>query len=293
MRPRTEEQWVERLTRIWPKGSRVRLGPGDDAAVTVAPTRGRDLVSKVDAVVEEVHFQTSDRPSAVGHKALARAISDFAAMGARPRHALITVGFPIGEGAWPWVEGVYSGMSRLAAQYTIGLVGGELTRSAVKWINVTLLGDVACGKAVTRSGGLPGDVLIVTGRLGGSFPKRHLSFIPRLEEGCWLAAAGARAMMDLSDGLGKDLPRLAVASGCTYRIKTKSLPRHRGCSIEQAINDGEDYELLAAIPPKRVKIFLKKWPFSVPLTVIGELLPASQAPEADGVRFSGWDHCSE
>src|SRR5690606_13447580 len=128
---------------------------------------------------------------------------------------------------------------------------GELTSTAgPAWFSIAALGQVSTAQAGTRSGGQPGDVLYVTGRLGGSFHSgRHLSFEPRLEEGRWLTENfPVTAMMDLSDGLGADLPRLAAASGVGYHLDHEALPLHADCSVENALHDGEDYELLLALP---------------------------------------------
>jgi len=284
----SESAWIERLLNAWPPVTK-GIGPGDDAAVVPPPRRGRHLVLKTDAVVEAVHFHPDDPPRWIGHKALARAVSDFAAMGASPRHALITLGVPerLNPGE---LEKLYRGMAALAASCGVSLAGGELTRSPHFWISVSLSGDVRPDRVRTRSGGQPGDVLAVTGRLGGSFPHRHLRFEPRLSEGLWLAKQKAvHAMMDLSDGLGIDLPRLAKASGCSFAICPGDLPRNR-LSAEKAVNDGEDYELLVAIDPKSFPALPKRWPFSIPLTPIGKLTNSDLPPDTGGIPFSGWDH---
>jgi len=291
MPPESEEELIRLAVEIWPDKKRVFLGPGDDCAVSAPCPPNTCLVSKVDAVVEAVHFRPEDPPSRVGHKALARAISDFAAMGAVPEVALITVGFPFhARRAGSWLKACYRGMGALAGQFSIGLAGGELTRSPRIWINVTLIGWVERNREVRRSGGRCGDMVLVTGRLGGSFPRHHLTFQPRLREGRWLARRGVTAMMDLSDGLGKDLPRLARASGCSFRVDPHQIPRRRGCGVEQAINDGEDYELLFTVDPGQAASLLEAWPFACPLHCIGELAGSDTASHTGGYLFSGWDH---
>jgi thiamine-monophosphate kinase len=285
-----EDKWIHALISEWPPMGK-GIGPGDDAAVIPPPARGKHPVLKTDAVVEGVHFLPRDPGPAIGHKALGRAISDFAAMAAHPRYALITLGLNNRTTTLRKLRAVYRGMARLARTHHIRLAGGELTQSRNFWISVTLVGDVDPKQTTTRCGGCPGDHLLVTGKLGGSFPKRHLSFQPRLEEGLWLGSRpGVHAMMDLSDGLGKDLPRLASASDCSFSINPQALPRHRGTSIHQAINDGEDYELLIAVDPKRVDTLKTKWPFKTSLTEIGKLTNPSQKDETGGYNFCGWDH---
>lgn len=285
-----EDTLIRALVAEWlPMGP--GIGPGDDAAVVPPPPKGSHTVLKTDAVVEGVHFRPEDPGSAIGHKALARAISDFAAMAARPRYALITLGFDPETTSVQKLRAVYRGMARLAQACDIRLAGGEITRSRDFWISVCLTGEVDPKSVKTRSGGQTGDRLFVTGKLGGSFPQRHLTFTPRLEEGLWLGKQRAvHAMMDLSDGLGKDLPRLARASGSSFRIDPDSLPRHRGSSVENAINDGEDYELLMAVDPGRVNALKKNWPFPTALTEIGALTPPDLPPETGGIPFRGWDH---
>ncbi len=116
---------------------------------------------------------------------------------------------------------------------------------------MSVIGQVEPQRLVTRSGGHPGDLLFVTGRLGVPLARHHLDFVPRVPEGRWLSAQGSvRAMMDLSDGLAADLPRLASASNCGFEIDPARLPRRRGCDAKQALGDGEDYELLLAVPPR-------------------------------------------
>lgn len=290
-----EDQLVRELTALWGTTAGTLTGPGDDCAVWKANVKGIASVAKVDAVVEQVHFCSQDSAAQVGHKALGRVLSDFGAMGAIPQHALVTIGFPFKSKSRPtrWLKDCYRGMAKLAAKYQVGLAGGELTQSDQIWINVSLFGYAKSGQTILRSGGSAGDALYVTGKLGGSFPKRHLTFEPRLPEGQWLARRGVSAMMDLSDGLGKDLPRLASASGCSFALQPECLPKHRGCSIEQAVNDGEDYELLFAVSPGKEKRLIKNWPFKISLTRIGELLPESLLPVTGGVKLSGWDHLSK
>jgi len=285
----SEDIHIARWLQQWPKIP-LPVGPGDDCAVLPLCPEGQQLIWKTDAVVQDVHFKLSDSSRSIGHKALARVLSDFAAMGATPQSILVTLGVPeklplrrIGE--------AYRGMATLAKEWKLSLAGGETTRSKDWWISISGLGSVAKGKAILRSGAQAGDFLFVTGKLGGSFPKRHLRFIPRLKEGLWLGRQGlASAMMDLSDGLGKDLPRLAAASKVSYRIEAAALPLHRDCTVVQAINDGEDYELLFAVKPDSVTKLRRSWPFTTPLSCIGGLGKATLPHVKDGLTFQGYDH---
>ena len=159
-------------------------------------------------------------------------------------------------------------------------------------ISVAGTGVARRSQVVLRSGGRPGDLLFVTGKLGGSQGGRHLTFIPRLEEADWLSRNfRIHAMMDLSDGLAMDLPRLASASGCGFRLERSALPRSRGATVEEALRDGEDYELLFAISERSSRKLLAEWPERFPrlkLTSIGAL-----SPEGTEGLSGGWDHFRE
>jgi thiamine-monophosphate kinase len=253
----------------------VATGAGDDCAVLKGPGKDRLLLFKTDCVVEGVHFQPGEKPAAVGWKAMARTLSDFAAMSGLPHFALVTLIAPPGREA-RWVKGIYRGLERVADRFKVAIVGGETSGtkgSAV--ISISALGSVEKDRSVSRRGGKGGDVLFVTGRLGGAVRGKHLRFIPRIEEARWLTAHfSIHAMMDLSDGLGADLPRLAMASGVGFEIEEASLPRKAGSSVGQAINDGEDYELLFALSPDDARRLEEKWRHKfphLPLTRIGHL----------------------
>jgi thiamine-monophosphate kinase len=289
--PRTEDEFIEQLTDVWKaENAAILWGPGDDCALLKPSTVGYQRVLKTDAVVQNVHFQPTDAPEDVGHKALGRVLSDFGAMGATPESALITIGIPTRVDV-EFMRRCYRGMARLASRWKVGLAGGELVRSRILWLSIAGTGIVRRGQAVSRKGAKPGDALCVTGRLGGAFPERHLKFEPRLPEGQWLASRNyATSMMDLSDGLGKDLPRLARASGVSFSVDPSWLPRHRGVTPEQAVNDGEDYELLFTVRAGQIDVVRRLWPFETPITVIGQMLHPSEENRTGGVSFSGFDH---
>jgi thiamine-monophosphate kinase len=256
------------LTRRWPqRGGMVATGVGDDCAVLRLGKR--NLLFKTDIVVEGAHFHAKTPPRLIGRKALARALSDIAAMGGTPLAAVITLGLPADEPPRRLAT-IYRGLEALAREHGVALVGGETTRAAQLFLNVALLGECRDGAPVLRSGAKAGDLIYVTGLLGGTQARHHLVFKPRLAEGCWLARHGvATAMMDLSDGLGADLPRLGHASALGYAIDRAAIPRRRGASIKSAIHDGEDYELLFTVAPARASWLKKKWPFAAPLHCMG------------------------
>ncbi|HEY6069986.1 MAG TPA: thiamine-phosphate kinase, partial [Chthoniobacterales bacterium] len=254
-------------------GSRKRIG--DDCAVVEFGGARNLLVLKTDCVVERIHFASSTKPELVGWKAIMRPLSDFAAVSAVPEFALITLIVPAAKST-SWVRGLYRGLQRAAHKFEVNIVGGET--SAVRGpvvISVSLSGFVERNRSVSRSGGKKGDVLFVTGRLGGSLRGKHLRFVPRIHESRWLTKNfRVHAMMDLSDGLGADLPRLAKASRLGFKIDKESLPLSPETTIKSAISDGEDYELLFAISPRECAHLEREWKRKFPqldLTRIGIL----------------------
>ncbi|VVM06152.1 thiamine-monophosphate kinase [Methylacidimicrobium cyclopophantes] len=273
-----EDGLLRLLTSRWRPGPTVRTGVGDDCAVLAGRGTDHSLLFKVDSVVEGVHFPPDTPFRLVGRKALARGLSDIAAMGGRPLDALIALALPATAAASA-VRDLYRGIERLARQSGVDLVGGELSRSRQLVLTIALLGETAGYPPLLRSGAHPGEGLYVTGSLGGSLSSgRHLRFRPRLSEGRWLAEGRwATSLMDISDGLAADLPRLARASRVDFSVDESRLPRHRGCSVKEALCDGEDYELLFTVPPDREAALRREWPFSTRLSRIGLCLRPSAA----------------
>lgn len=287
-----EDRVVAALTRDLALGADVIVGAGDDCAVIGRKRDARWQLLKTDAVVEGVHFLADEDPRRVGWKALSRAISDIAAMGGMPAHALITLAVPATT-AVARVQALYAGLRKAARKFGVAIVGGETSRSpGPLFLSITLTGWVERTHCVLRSGGKPGDLLYVTGRLGGSLAGKHLDFHPRVEEARWLATHfRPHAMMDLSDGLGADLPRLAAASRCGYVLDEARLPLTRGCTPTQAIADGEDFELLFAIAPRSAPSLETAWKKRfprVPLTQVGRLTPHSALRTPHSTH--GYDH---
>jgi len=168
------------------------------------------------------------------------------------------------------LRAIYAGMEQAAKKFRCELVGGETTRARELFLSIALLGECRGYAPILRSGAKAGDLIFVTGRLGATQARRHLEFIPRLDEGRWLAQQGfPSAMMDLSDGLGADLPRLADGSGVSFTLQETAIPRARGATLQAALNDGEDYELLFTVRPAHLTRLKKKWPFATPLHCIG------------------------
>jgi len=269
----SEQQLVELISRVAGTGDDIATGIGDDAAVLDDGT-----VVSCDMLVEGVDFDSArSTPGQIGARAAAVNLSDLAAMGARPVCLLAALGLPPGyEQAAELAAGI--------ASHGVPLAGGDLSRAGELTVTVTAVGRAA--KPVLRSGGRPGDVLAVTGRLGGQAASGYTAeVVPRLAEGMELAAF-ATAMIDLSDGIAVDAGRLARASGCGGRILLERLPLADGATIELAASGGEDYELLAAIPPE---VSLPPW-----LTAVGELTDGDDMMllDADGRprTMAGWDH---
>lgn len=293
-KPRSENELLELIASVLPKPSPATVtGIGDDCAVIRKPDRNNSFdLLKADALVEGIHYLRGTRLSDVGWKALCRPISDIAAMGGIPHDAVVTVAAPSDWGTAEW-RALYQGMGRAARAFNVSIVGGETVRSpGPLFLSIAMTGSVSKKCLRLRSGGRSGDLLCVTGNLGGSFKSgRHLRFRPRLEEGQWLASQRAvTAMMDLSDGLGSDLPKLSEASGCSFRIVLESLPIHRGGRTDQALTDGEDYELLLSIDPRHWPALQEDWDKNFPklsLTVIGSLRPSQ---ESSTTLPSGHDH---
>jgi thiamine-monophosphate kinase len=255
----------------------VLAAAGDDCALVRS---GRELLLlKTDCVVEGIHFSKKDDAAAVGWKAMMRPLSDFAAMSGVPQFALVTLVAPSTK-TLAWAKKLYVGLRKAAGKFGVQIVGGETSATrGPAIISISATGVVENDRWVSRSGGRPGDELFVTGKLGGSICRKHLCFMPRITESRWLTKNfSIHAMMDLSDGLGADLPRLAHASRLNFTVNQTALPRNRGCTIEQAINDGEDYELLFAISPRESKTLETRWKKQFPklsLTRIGRLTRTS------------------
>jgi thiamine-monophosphate kinase len=270
-----EDRLLQQLLGNLAQTRGVVLGPGDDCAIVESGKRGVFQLLKTDCLVEGIHFAKNSRPEQVGWKAMARPVSDFAAMSGVPQFALITLVVPALT-ELQWVKRLYRGIEKAARAFGVAVVGGETSNTkGPAVISVSVTGFVEKKRWVGRAGGKPGDDLFVTGRLGGSLRGRHLKFVPRLDEARWLTKHfRVHAMMDLSDGLGADLPRLARASQVGFVLNRETLPLNRGCTIDDAISNGEDYELLFALSPRDRQRLEKSWPKKfprLPLTRIGSL----------------------
>ena len=248
------------LRRVWiSRNSGVKLGIGDDCAIFRPRGAAEDLLFTTDLLLEGVHFRRDTHSAEdIGYKALARGLSDIAAMGGEPRFCLLSLAVP----RWAnraWVDRFYRGFLQLAHRTGTPLAGGDLARAARLACDVTVCGATTKNRALLRSRARPGDHIYVSGLLGGSAlglagaggraRKRHLRPEPRLALGKFLRDhVRAHAAMDLSDGLSLDLRRMCLASGVSARIETP--PVFPGASLDQALHGGEDYELLFTVAPR-------------------------------------------
>jgi thiamine-monophosphate kinase len=290
-----EFELIEKLTRSLPTNKSVVTGPGDDCAVLDLGLPDKLLLFKTDAIVEGIHFKSDATPEKIGHKALARCLSDIAAMAGTPTAALITIALPKTFDA-AFIEAIYSGMSGLARKHDVAIAGGETTTNPERiLISIAMIGLAPRGKAVLRSGAEAGDAIFVTGELGGSLTARHLEFEPRLAEGRWLAEHFAiHAMIDLSDGLAGDLRHILKASRVGAELLTTSIPISRAARLASktespakppllaALTDGEDFELLFTVGGKDAVPVLDAWKQQFPkiaLTCIGKIT------KGEGIRL--------
>ena len=308
-----ESSIIARLSRNipsclgWMDSREVPVGIGDDAAV-VRPRSGGDWVFSTDAFIEGRHFLSrAHPPHAVGYKALARAVSDLAAMGAAPRYFLLTLALPAGR-TGSWLERFARGMGHAARRFGMRLIGGDVSRADCVGAALTVIGEAPHKRVLARRGARPGDALYVSGRLGAAQTgleillrsgaaagaraarsvvlRRQLYPEPRLALGQWLAAQRlASAAMDISDGLSTDLSRLCAAGGVGAVVHAGSLPlagseslrsrgarrsRHDAADLRRALHGGEDYELLFTVRPRLVTRMPREFR-GVPLTRIGEI----------------------
>lgn len=288
-----EDALIARLIKGLGKGADLVVGPGDDCAVVDVGDELRYQLLKTDCIVEGVHYLPDAPAQKVGWKAIARVISDFAAMGGIPSQLLVTLVMPESQQV-EYVEALYEGMQKCATEYGATISGGEtssLPTGSAAVISIAGTGWVNKDQLVRRDGGKPGDVVMVTGQLGGSIQGKHLTFTPRVKEARWLVENfSMTSMMDLSDGVAKDLPRLAKLSACGYQINEQAVPCSQGSDLAGALGDGEDYELLFTVRADVLEDLLQKWDIEFPelsLTAIGELTDAESAPLTLG---RGWEH---
>ena len=284
-----EFELIAKLTKSLPANETVVAGPGDDCAVLDFGLPEKLFLFKTDSVVEGIHFTGETPPEKIGHKALARCLSDVAAMAGTPAAALITIGLPKSFDAG-WVGKIYNGLNALAKKYSVAIVGGETTTNPGGiFISIAVLGTVGRGKQILRNGAKTGDAIFVTGELGGSLMGKHLDFEPRLAEARWLAENfSIHAMIDVSDGLAGDLRHILAASGLGAELLKSAIPVSRAAKLRAregssarpafaaALTDGEDFELLLTVASRDAVKLLDAWKKKFPkleLSCIGKIVP--------------------
>jgi thiamine-monophosphate kinase len=300
------------LLKGWRNSGILSLGIGDDCAV-LRPRRNQEVVVTTDLSLENVHFRREwHPPESVGHRCLARGLSDLAAMGARPEAAFLSLAVPQ-ELSGAWTERFFNGLMALAERYQVPLAGGDTAKAPMVIADIVLLGSVPRGEALLRSGARAGDLLYVTGALGGSAAellaieqqpanfhgastagRPHLFPEPRIAAGR-KARKLATAAIDVSDGLSTDLAHLCDESSLAAEIDAAVLPVDARATLQQALHGGEDYELLFTASPKAL---IPKHLGGVSVHPIGRMKKRGKGPqvtlERDGVRTElvagGWEH---
>jgi thiamine-monophosphate kinase len=293
-----ELELIKRIAARAP-GHGLALGIGDDCAI-YRPRRGEELLLTTDMMIEDVHFRRETHPAeAVGWKTLARGLSDIAAMGGKPRFCLLS----LAVAPWAderWIDAFYGGFLRLTRKYGVALAGGDLAHAERVACDIVVCGSVARGKALRRDGARPGDQIYVSGRLGGSALgletgagpawNKHLKPEPRIALGRFVREKlRATACMDLSDGLSLDLYRLCLASGVAAELEGP-IPIFHGATLEQALDGGEDYELLFTARPRAE---IPRSFEGLPLTGIGTIRegqPGRVQFEGRPLLPRGYDH---
>jgi thiamine-monophosphate kinase len=277
-----EEKLIAAIRRwLGDASPRAPFGIGDDCAVLPA-SRGRQLIT-VDPVIHGRHFDASVPPRAVAEKLLKRNLSDLAAMGGRPVAAVLALTLDA-RTSRRWLEKFYRGLAASARRFGVKIVGGDVAQAdGVLAASLTLLGEATGPRVLTRTGARIGDAIFVTGTLGGSLRSgHHFRFTPRLAEGRWLARQrDVRAMMDVSDGLAKDLHAL-TPRGAAPALSAAALPRRPGADVRAALADGEDYELVFALARGTDRAaFVRRWQRAFPrtrLSCIGHFAATGKSP---------------
>ena len=271
------------------------FGIGDDCAVLPA-SRGKQLIT-VDPVIYRRHFDDHVPPRAVGAKLLKRNLSDLAAMGGRPTAAVLALTLDA-RVSRDWLEQFYRGLAACARRYRVPVVGGDIAQAdGIVAASLTLLGEATGARIATRTGARAGDAIYVTGVLGNAVSSgHHFKFTPRLAEGAWLARREeVRAMMDVSDGLAKDLHAL-TPQGAEPALEAQALPRRTGADVRGALADGEDYELVFALASHADRAaFERAWAHAFPrtrLTCIGRFVRAGKRPPGaiNLAEYRGYEH---
>jgi thiamine-monophosphate kinase len=281
----SEFAYIDWLRQRTPPAAGVLVGPGDDTAVLRPPTRPQLVTT--DMLLDGSCFILAEAgPRRVGRKAIAVNLSDIAAMAGVPTAAVVSVGLPR-TGGRELAEGLYLGMREMADAFGVPLVGGDTNSwDGPLTISLTMLGEATDRGPVLRSGAKIGDWVMVTGPLGGSIRGHHLDFTPRVREALALhEAADLHAMIDLSDGLAKDLHHICEESRCGAVLFAGAIPCNAASGVDEALTDGEDFELVFAVSPGDGGRLLRDQPIpGLRLHHIGEIVADGYWLDRNGAR---------
>ncbi|OGV51290.1 MAG: thiamine-phosphate kinase [Lentisphaerae bacterium GWF2_52_8] len=287
-----ERELIKNLIPLFKQRDEIAVGPGDDCAALDIGA-GQLLLLSADQLVSGVHYDRENTsPETIARKLLNRNLSDIAAMGGEPVSALVTIAANSSD---EWYMNFYKALAAETEKWDISVCGGDISSmpslpSPVEACSLTIIGKVGADSICLRSGMDVGDVIFVTGQFGNSLASgHHLNFTPRIKEAQFLAGSYTRAMIDVSDGLLTDLLNLIDAAGTGIVIDIDKIPLRDGATTETALAEGEDYELLFAVPSDAVEDLVKEWPFKdVELTRIGTV---TDDPECLIRGIDGRDLC--
>lgn len=271
-----EFNFINRISKGLKLSGDVVRGIGDDAAV-LKYTKDKYLLLTTDMLIEGKHFYRNERPYRVGRKSVSCNISDIIAMGGKPTFFVISLGLPGGLDT-RYTDDLYRGIRDIAKRFKVNLVGGDTVSSDKIVINIAMLGEVEKNNLVLRSGAKKGDIIFITGDIGGSIRGRHLDFTPRLKESRFLVENfNINSMIDVSDGLLADLSHILKESDKGAVIFEEKIPVSKNAAgFDSAVRDGEDFELVFTLPARYASALERKWPFRTRLSEIGRVLSGSK-----------------
>ena len=305
--PRDEIEFIKWIRAQYTDTQNIPIGIGDDCAGLRLPA-GKVTLVTTDMLVAGVHFLPEEAtPRQIGHKAIARGLSDIAAMAGEAVAVVVALAAPKNTPS-EYLRELFTGMKTAADALDVSIIGGDIaTGDLPLTLTVTAFGTGTEGYIALRSGARTGDQIMVTGELGGSLLGKHLSFLPRLDEAIWLReAVSLHAMIDISDGLSTDAAHISEESGVAIELRAEAIPlsdaarRMAGQSgrttLEHALHDGEDYKLLFAISPEDAQALMQRSDIPVPVTCIGEAVSGSgvwirdEGGRRRPLESGGWVH---
>ena len=291
-----ESALLKKILPFFHAADNIPGGPGDDCALL--KFGNKYLLAAADQVISNVHYLADTTPELIAAKLLKRNLSDIAAMGGVPLWALTTLA--VKGRSDEWLERFFTGLEQCAEKYNVAIAGGDLAGlpAELDCASLTILGEVTMEQVCLRKNAQPGDYIMITGYLGDTFASgHHLHFEPRLAEGRFLAENNfSCCMMDISDGIAADLPKLLEQSGKGAVVELDKLPCRNNCSYKNALSDGEDYELLFTVAGDKLPRLKKAWQFAAPLTCIGritestDLIYTLNGTAVEKMELNGYEH---